>query len=139
MDATPHGRNQFVRAPCKLAACVLACALASSGCAFDDMATAAPRFARPTVRAFARNSIVAAPTLVGNVIGSLPAAAVGVVFAAPAYLFSGLDSDTAINVFQSSWFAVDAVFGGLVGLPFLPFSYLGEKDPWELGSGMTTM
>jgi len=115
-----------------LAACLL------GGCAFRDMTQSESFEAwRPVFDGYSRNAIVAAPTLVGNVICIIPATAFGFGLGVLVYVFSGLDQEAARTASSGGWIGLDCFCGGLTGLVFWPFSYLAEEDPWALGLATT--
>lgn len=105
----------------------LAClALASSGCAFytgafDDTPGEAVE------HAYARNSAVAVPTLVGNVAGGLP----GTLIMLPlilAHEHSGVAEAVVVGLVYVPAVAV----GAITGLPFLPLALALPEDEWRL-------
>ena len=96
---------------------LLACAIALTGCAhrLQEYDLWAPL--KPVLDPYSRNPIVCIPTAVGNIIGGAP----GI----PLWALSGGLLRPLIDL---PAFAV----GGVVGLPFIPLSYLRPEDPCDI-------
>lgn len=79
---------------------------------------------------YSRNSIVAAPTYVGNALIIITAYALFW----PLDLFPKSVKDSSEKHISGNILTGLVLFGGfIIGTPFLPFSYLCEEDPWVLG------
>jgi len=96
-------------------AALVACLLALTGCAQRLQEIDYWGDLKPVLDPYSRNSIVCVPTAIGNLIGGAP----GV----PLWLLSG--GSLRPIVVDIPAFAV----GGIVGLPFIPLSYLRPEDP----------
>jgi hypothetical protein len=84
---------------------------------------------QPVIDPYSRNLIVCLPTAFGNAAGGLP----GQLLLAP---FAFVDLDKHQTTERVAGYLTGAlvlgpalVLGGVVGTPFLPFSYLAEEYP----------
>lgn len=89
-----------------------------TGCAFRSVRD--PAAIKPFYNLYSRNFIVAAPTAVAN---GVCGAAGGLVL--------GLATGNEGGFIGGSVLGAHAC-GAVVGLPFIPFSYLCEENPWTL-------
>jgi hypothetical protein len=100
---------------------ILAFLILINGCAFRSARV--PDTIAPYYNAYSRNFIVAAPTAAANgVCGAAGGLALG--------LATGNEGGFLGGAFLSAH-----ACGSLVGLPFIPLSYLCEENPWTNTEG----
>ena len=113
-------RSRAIRRSAGLAALILVLTLLP-GCAFRGSNT--PDFVRP----YSRNSVVAAPTLVGNVAGALATAPLWLPMV---WANQGEDYTVPAAILMAG--AIPAGFA--LGTPFVLPALLFEEDPWRAPS-----
>lgn len=91
-----------------------------SSCAYRTVQSGNPGEFEPVYNLYSRNFVVAAPTAAANVIcGVANGIAVGAIVADGNAMLGG----AALGAHAC---------GAIVGLPFIPISYLCEEDPWYI-------
>ena len=89
----------------------------------------------PAFNLYNRNFIVAAPTAFGNAVCGAPffLLTMGVAPLVELLMPHGGSADRYFVHINDIYFVPATVCGAVIGLPFIPFSYLCPENPWDYG------
>lgn len=86
----------------------------------------------PVANLYNRNFIVAAPTMVANLVCGTPFVLISAGLAAFT-VKSEPSSEAYYDIINGIYFIPATICGSIVGAPFIPFSYVCPENPWYYG------